>query len=77
MTASKTLTPRANAPTVLIKPQRGLVGLDLRELLRFRELIVFLTWRDILVRYKQTLLGGTWALVQPIMQMLIFNVLFG
>jgi lipopolysaccharide transport system permease protein len=54
-----------------------LVGLDLRELFRFRELIFFLTWRDILVRYKQTLLGGTWALVQPVLQMLIFNVLFG
>ncbi len=77
MTASKALAPHVSAPTVLIKPQRGLVGLDLRELFRFRELIFFLTWRDILVRYKQTLLGGTWALVQPILQMLIFNVLFG
>ena len=55
------LTPKIQAPTVTIKPQRGLVGLDLRELFRFRELIFFLTWRDILVRYKQTLLGGTWA----------------
>jgi len=71
------LTPKIQAPTVTIKPQRGLVGLDLRELFRFRELIFFLTWRDILVRYKQTLLGGTWALVQPVLQMLIFNVLFG
>ena len=77
MTASKAVASRVNAPTVLIKPQRGLVGLDLRELFRFRELILFLTWRDILVRYKQTLLGGTWAILQPILQMLIFNVLFG
>ncbi|MEX2160756.1 MAG: ABC transporter permease [Anaerolineales bacterium] len=65
------------APVVVIKPQRGLVGVDLRELFRFRELIFFLTWRDILVRYKQTLLGGTWAVIQPLLQMLIFNVLFG
>jgi lipopolysaccharide transport system permease protein len=77
MTTIKALAPKGQALTVLIKPQRGLVGLDLRELFRFRELIFFLTWRDILVRYKQTLLGGTWALVQPVLQMLIFNVLFG
>lgn len=64
-------------PTIVIKPQRGLVGLDLRELWRFRELIFFLTWRDVLVRYKQTLLGGSWAIIQPVLQMLIFNVLFG
>jgi lipopolysaccharide transport system permease protein len=62
---------------VLIKPQRGLAGFSLRELWRYRELIGFLTWRDILVRYKQTLLGGTWAIIQPVLQMLIFNVLFG
>ncbi len=74
----KPLTPPAqSAQRVLIKPQRGLVGLDFKELFRFRELIFFLTWRDILVRYKQTLLGGAWALLQPVLQMLIFNVLFG
>ncbi len=65
------------APTVVIKPQRGLVGVDLRELWHFRELIFFLTWRDILVRYKQTLLGGTWAILQPLLQMVIFNFIFG
>jgi lipopolysaccharide transport system permease protein len=63
--------------TVVIKPQRGLAGFDLRELWRFRELIFFLTWRDILVRYKQTLLGGTWAILQPLLQMLVFNFIFG
>ena len=77
MTASKALAQKADAHSVLIKPQRGLVGLDLGELFRFRELIFFLTWRDILVRYKQTLLGGTWAVIQPLLQMFIFNVLFG
>jgi lipopolysaccharide transport system permease protein len=74
MTATTRVT---ETPTVIIKPQRGLVGLNLRELWRFRELIFFLTWRDVLVRYKQTLLGGSWAIIQPILQMLIFNVLFG
>jgi lipopolysaccharide transport system permease protein len=70
------VTQKLEAP-VIIKPRRGLVGLDLRELWRFRELIFFLTWRDVLVRYKQTLLGGSWAIIQPLLQMLILNVLFG
>lgn len=72
---SKTLI--TTTPTVLIKPQHGLVGIDLRELWHFRELIFFLTWRDVLVRYKQTLLGGTWALLQPLLQMAVFNFIFG
>lgn len=63
--------------TVLIKPRKGIASFDLRELWRFRELVFFLTWRDILVRYKQTLLGGTWAILQPLLQMLVFNVVFG
>ncbi len=75
---SKTVaTQPESGYTVVIKPQRGLVGLDFRELFRFRELIYFLTWRDILVRYKQTLLGGAWAILQPVLQMLILNLLFG
>lgn len=63
--------------TVIIKPQRGFTSFNLKELWRFRELIFFLTWRDILVRYKQTLLGGTWAILQPLLQMIIFNFIFG
>ena len=62
---------------ILIKPQSGLAALNLRDLWLFRELIFFLTWRDIKVRYKQTLLGAGWALLQPLLQMLVFNVLFG
>jgi lipopolysaccharide transport system permease protein len=79
MSVTETKLPETSlaADTVLIKPRRGLVGVDLRELWRFRELIFFLTWRDILVRYKQTLLGGSWAILQPLLQMLVFNVLFG
>lgn len=77
MTELVTKSPVTSIPTVLIKPQRGLVGIDLRELWHFRELIFFLTWRDILVRYKQTLLGGTWAILQPLLQMVIFNFIFG
>jgi lipopolysaccharide transport system permease protein len=54
-----------------------LIGVDLRELWHFRELVFFLTWRDVLVRYKQTLLGGSWAILRPLLQMVIFNFIFG
>ncbi len=63
--------------SVIIQPQKGLAALNLRDLWTFRELIYFLTWRDIKVRYKQTLLGAGWAILQPLLQMLVFNVLFG
>lgn len=68
---------KARVEPVRIRPQTGLVGLNLRELWKFRELILFLTWRDVLVRYKQTLLGGAWAILQPVLQMLVLNLLFG
>ncbi|MGH2581937.1 MAG: ABC transporter permease [Anaerolineales bacterium] len=77
MATVTTVRGEKEAYSVLIKPQRGLAGFSLRELWRYRELIGFLTWRDILVRYKQTLLGGTWAILQPVLQMLILDVLFG
>ncbi|MQC26238.1 MAG: ABC transporter permease [Chloroflexi bacterium] len=67
----------AEMNTFTIKPQKGLASLNLRDLWLFRELIYFLTWRDIKVRYKQTLLGAGWAILQPVLQMLVFNVLFG
>jgi lipopolysaccharide transport system permease protein len=60
-----------------IKPTRGWVSLKLQELWDYRELLYFLTWRDIKVRYKQTELGILWALIQPVLTMLIFSVIFG
>jgi lipopolysaccharide transport system permease protein len=63
--------------TVYIKPTSGLAALNLGDLWHYRELIVFMIWRDIKVRYKQTLLGATWAVIQPVMTMLVFNFLFG
>lgn len=63
--------------TLMLKPTKGWISLDLRDLWRFRELVYFLTWRDILVRYKQTLLGAAWAIIEPLMQMVVFNFLFG
>jgi lipopolysaccharide transport system permease protein len=62
---------------VRIRPSSGWVSLGLRELWEHRELLYFLTWRDIKVRYKQTLLGGIWAIVQPLLTMVVFSLFFG
>jgi homopolymeric O-antigen transport system permease protein len=64
-------------PIVTIEPSGFWVGLDFRGLWAYRELLFFLTWRDIKVRYKQTLLGATWAILQPLLTMLIFTLFFG
>ena len=63
--------------TLMLKPSKGWVSLNLGDLWRYRELVYFLTWKDILVRYKQTLLGAAWAIINPLMQMVVFNFLFG
>jgi len=60
-----------------IRASRGWSGIDLRELWRFRELIYFLVWRDVKVRYKQSLLGALWAILQPFLTMVIFSIFFG
>jgi lipopolysaccharide transport system permease protein len=62
---------------VVIEPPRGWVGLDLPELWRHRELIGFLALRDLKIRYKQTLLGVAWAVLQPLLTMVVFTLLFG
>lgn len=60
-----------------IRPSRGWAALNLRDLWQYRELIYFLIWRDIKVRYKQTLLGATWAILQPLLTAAIFSLVFG
>ena len=60
-----------------IRPSRGWVAVRLRDLWEYRELLYFLTWRDIKVRYKQTLLGASWAILQPFFTMVIFALFFG
>ncbi len=67
----------ADAPVTIIEPRRGWIPIDVRELWRYRELLYFLTWRDILVRYKQTALGVLWAVIQPVVTMVIFSLVFG
>ena len=64
------------SPELLIEPHKGWQPIDLREIYRRRELFGFLIWRDIKIRYKQTLLGGLWAVFQPLMAMLIFTLFF-
>src|SRR5574340_49107 len=69
-------TPRSSE-TVLIRPSTGLAALNLGDLWIYRELILFMIWRDLKVRYKQTLLGAAWAVIQPVLTMLVFNFVFG
>lgn len=69
--------PAVLVPTLRIAPSKGWVSLKLRELWEYRELLYFLVWRDIKVRYKQTALGATWAIIQPVFTMLVFSLFFG
>ncbi len=61
----------------ILRPRKGFAGLNLAELWRFRELLWLLAWRDVLVRYKQTYLGVAWAILQPVLTMVVFSVVFG
>jgi lipopolysaccharide transport system permease protein len=67
----------ASTTVVRIQPSRGWVELKLGDLYAYRELLYFLTWRDIKVRYKQTLLGASWAVIQPFFTMVVFSLFFG
>src|SRR5712692_318987 len=73
-----TATPAPHdAAVTLIEPPRGWQGLNLREIWQFRDLLYFLIWRDVKVRYKQTVLGAAWAVLQPLLMMIIFTLFFG
>jgi lipopolysaccharide transport system permease protein len=64
-------------PTLMIGPAEGWTSLGLKEVWEYRELLYFLTWRDIKVRYKQTALGAAWAIIQPVFMMVVFSLFFG
>ena len=64
-------------PVTIIRPSRGWISLNLRDLWEYRDLLYFLTWRDIKVRYKQTVLGAAWAIIQPFFTMVVFSLFFG
>jgi lipopolysaccharide transport system permease protein len=65
------------APVIRVQPTRGWVQMQLRELWHYRTLLYFLTWRDVKVRYKQTTLGISWAVAQPVLNTIIFTIVFG
>lgn len=67
----------AAVSTLRIQPSKGWVSLKLKELWEYRELLYFLIWRDIKVRYKQTALGAAWAIIQPFFTMVVFSLFFG
>src|SRR5512137_372440 len=67
---------KSRSEVTFLRPTRGLAALNLPDLWVYRELVYFLTWRDILVRYKQTVLGAAWAVIQPVVQMIVFTLIF-
>jgi len=64
-------------PTIIIEPTRRWLSLKLRDIWQYRELLYFLTWRDVKVRYKQTVIGFLWAIIQPLLKMVVFSIIFG
>jgi lipopolysaccharide transport system permease protein len=76
-TANTTPEPPDAVPVTVIEPRSGWAVLDLRELWRFRELLFFLAWRDVKIRYKQTVFGVAWAVAQPLATMAVFTLFLG
>lgn len=70
-------TPCHLQPAIRIEPSQGFISLKLKELWDYKELLYFLAWRDIKLRYKQTLLGIVWAIIQPLLTMVVFSAFFG
>src|SRR5881398_3847896 len=74
---SKQIPAEESQSTLLIRPPKGWASIGFKELWSYRELLYFLTWRDIKVRYKQTVLGAAWAIIQPFFMMVVFSLFFG
>lgn len=68
---------QTSIPERVIRPRHGLIPVNFRELWAYRELLFFLSWRDVLIRYKQTALGVLWAVIQPVLTMVVFTIVFG
>src|SRR5688500_15541703 len=69
--------PEYTGRELVIQPSKGWIGIDWSELIRFRELLFFLVWRDVKVRYKQAVLGIGWAVLEPVLNMIVFTAIFG
>ncbi|HYM39206.1 MAG TPA: ABC transporter permease [Thermoplasmata archaeon] len=76
-TSSEVASAPKHLPVRFIRPSKGWRRLDLRELWEYRELLYFFAWRDIKVRYKQTVIGAAWAILQPVLLMVVFTLFFG
>ena len=63
--------------SLIIRPSHGWVSLRLKDLWEYRELLYFMIWRDIKVRYRQTVLGVAWSILQPFLTMVVFGIFFG
>jgi lipopolysaccharide transport system permease protein len=77
MTFDKQIIPNTTIPVVTIQADESWFPLNLRDLWEYRELLFFLTWRDVMVRYKQSILGIGWAILQPLLTMVVFTLVFG
>lgn len=77
MMTESTPTAKPAPEVVFLRPSRGWSALNLRDIWVYRELAYFLTWRDIIVRYKQTVLGASWAIINPVINMIVLQVVFG
>ena len=77
MAKSSRIKPQSSTTVIRIEPSRGWVSLKLRELWEYRELLYLLAWRDVKIRYKQTVLGAAWAIIQPFFSMVVFSLFFG
>lgn len=75
--AEDLLPDHQSAHRIRIEPRKGWVPINLRELWEYRELFYFVTWRNLKVRYKQTVLGVLWAVIQPLSTMVVFSIVFG
>ena len=71
------MTDTASLPTITIRPVRGWVPINFKEVWEYRQLLYFLTWRNVKIRYKQTVLGAAWAIIRPVLMMVVFTLVFG
>jgi lipopolysaccharide transport system permease protein len=77
VTSSVGVPQRQPSPSIVIEPRRGLLNIDVGTLWQYRELLYFLVWRDVKVRYKQTIIGMAWVVLQPVLTMIVFTLVFG
>jgi len=75
--SARQMTDTASLPTITIRPLRGWVPINFREVWAYRQLLYFLVWRNVKIRYKQTIMGAAWAVIRPVLMMVVFTLVFG